>query len=80
MPRSTLTSKGQITLPKDVRKHLALKEGDRVDFIIGQDGQVVVQSARSRLPDLWGMLHEPGRKALTVEEMDAAIERTHGRR
>jgi AbrB family looped-hinge helix DNA binding protein len=80
MPSSTLTSKGQITLPKEVREHLHVKEGDRVDFVIDEAGHVVLQPARSRLGELWGMVHEPGRKALTVEEMDEAIERRRGRR
>ena len=80
MPSSTLTSKGQITLPKEVREHLQVKEGDRIDFLIDDAGQVVVKSPRSRLGELWGMLHEPGRKALSVEEMDAAIARAHGKR
>lgn len=80
MPSSTLTSKGQITLPKEVREHLHVKEGDRVDFLIDEAGHVVLQPARSRLEELWGMLHVRGRRALTVEEMDASIERLHGRR
>lgn len=40
MSTSTLTSKGQITLPKEVRAHLGVAEGDRLDFIIGVDGSV----------------------------------------
>ena len=80
MPSSTLTSKGQITLPKEVREHLHVTEGDRVDFVIDEDGKVVLQPARSRLEDLWGMLHDPGRKKVSIEEMDEAIEREHGKR
>ena len=40
MPTSTITSKGQITIPKEVRSHLGVAPGDRLDFAIGQDGSV----------------------------------------
>ena len=38
---ATLTSKGQITLPKEVRDSLSLKEGDRVSFVVEADGSVL---------------------------------------
>lgn len=80
MPSSTVTSKGQVTLPKEIREHLHVKAGDRLDFVVDDAGQVTVQPARSRLADLWGMLHDPERRPVSVEDMDAAIEREHGRR
>ena len=80
MPSSTVTSKGQVTLPKKIREHLHVSAGDRLDFIVDESGQVVVQAAKSRLDELWGMLHEPGRRPVTIEQMDAAIEREHGSR
>jgi AbrB family looped-hinge helix DNA binding protein len=80
MSSSTLTSKGQITLPKEVREHLHVKAGDRVDFTIDEAGRVLLVPARSRLEDLWGMLRVRGRKAVSLEEMDEAIEREHRRR
>ena len=80
MPRSTLSSNGRITLPKEIRRHLDVKEGDRIEFVIEAAGRVVLMPARSRLGELWGMLHEPGRKALSIEEMNGAVERHHGRR
>jgi len=43
---NALTVKGQVTIPKRVRDALGLKPGDRVDFVLGDDGRVVVQSAR----------------------------------
>jgi AbrB family looped-hinge helix DNA binding protein len=80
MPSSTLTSKGQITLPKLIRDHLHVAPGDRVDFLIDEAGIVTVRPARSRLAELQGMLHRPGRRAVTLEEMDEAIAREHSRR
>ena len=41
MTASTLTIKGQTTVPKSIREHLKLKAGDKVDFLIESDGRVV---------------------------------------
>lgn len=41
--QSTLTSKGQITLPVDLRRRWGLKSGDRLDFTLEADGRVVVR-------------------------------------
>jgi antitoxin PrlF len=40
-----MASKGQTTIPKDIRKRLNLHPGDRLEFVIDEDGQVVVLSA-----------------------------------
>jgi AbrB family looped-hinge helix DNA binding protein len=79
MSRSTLTAKGQTTVPKDVRDHLGLKPGDRIDFVIEEDGEVRLRTRKVRLGDLAGVLGKPSR-ALTIEEMndataDAAVAR-----
>ncbi len=47
---NALTVKGQVTIPKRVRDALGLKPGDLVDFVLGDDGRVVVQSARATAP------------------------------
>ncbi len=69
---STLTVKGQATLPKAVREHLRLKPGDRVKFFIHPDGTVVMLP-RVPVAQLRGMLSRPGRRPVTLEEMDEAI-------
>ena len=80
MAKSTITSKGQITLPKQIREHLHVVPGDRIDFVVKDSGQVVVRPARSRLKQLQGMLRSPKRKPVSVEQMEAAIAREHSRR
>lgn len=80
MPMSTVTSKGQITLPKEIRDHLHVSAGDRIDFVVGEDGEVVVRPARSRLQELRGMLRRPGRRAVSIESMNRAIAKRHRRR
>jgi antitoxin PrlF len=80
MPAATLTSKGQLTLPKTVRDHLRVATGDAVDFIIGADGEVRVRAGDVDVRDLRGLLHKPGRRVVTLEAMDEAIAVARGRR
>jgi AbrB family looped-hinge helix DNA binding protein len=73
MPAATLTSKGQITLPKAIRERLRLSTGDSVDFVIGEDGEVRLRSGRYDGRDLQGMLRKPGRTPVSLAAMDTAI-------
>ena len=75
MPSATVTSKGQLTLPKAIRDLLRLGAGDRVDFIVKDDGTVVVSPATVDVRDLKGLLHRKGLTPLSVEEMNAIIRR-----
>ena len=79
MPSASLTSKGQVTIPKAIRDFLRVKQGDRLEFSI-EGQQVVVHPGRRDLRSLRGMLARPGRKPVSLEQMDAAIAREHGRR
>jgi AbrB family looped-hinge helix DNA binding protein len=80
MRSSTLTSKGQVTLPKEIREFLKVKSGDLIDFIIDREGKVVVRPASVHVSELKGLLHRPGRKPVTLREMDEAILRHHRNR
>jgi antitoxin PrlF len=75
MPSATLTSKGQITLPKPVRERLHLRPGDRVEFVIDSEGEIRVRSRTGDVRDLKGLLHRPGRKPVTLGQMEAAVRR-----
>jgi antitoxin PrlF len=70
--RALITSKGQITLPKEVRDRHSLKPGDAVEFI-EEGGRTWVKPRNLRALDLAGILHRPGRKAVSVQEMDEAV-------
>jgi antitoxin PrlF len=70
--QGTITSKGQTTIPKEVRKKLKLKPGDRIYWIL-EDDQAVLRPKTGALLDLAGMLHRPGQKPATIEEMNSAI-------
>jgi len=80
MPTATLTSKGQLTLPRQVREHLKVDTGDTVDFVIGDDGEVRVRAGDVDVADLKGLLKQPGRRPVTLEDMDIAIKRAQRRR
>jgi AbrB family looped-hinge helix DNA binding protein len=72
MTAATLTSKGQLTLPKDVRTALGVGPGDRVDFVRMEDGNFAVMPATRSVMSLKGLFKKPGRAA-TLEDMDDAI-------
>lgn len=71
---TTLTSKGQMTLPKAVRDDLKVKAGDQIDIVKEGDRYVLRPRNRSAV-ELYGILHRPGEKPMTVEEMDEALGR-----
>ena len=78
MPSSTLTSKGQVTIPKAVRDQLKLHPGDRLDFLVQQDGKMVVRKASISLKEIEGILHRADVKPVSVEEMNRAIRKRFG--
>lgn len=73
MPTATITSKGQITLPIEVRERLGLRRGDRVEFLIASDGTVRLRPLGGSVRDLAGFLYRPGRPPVTLEEMEQGL-------
>jgi antitoxin PrlF len=73
MVTATITSKGQVTIPKSVRESLHLKTGDRISFSVHGDNEVVITPVTSSVDDVFGMLHRAGVKSVSVEEMNEAI-------
>lgn len=75
MPASMITSKGQTTIPKEIREYLHLQPGDRVDFVVEEGGKVVLEPATLDVSELEGVLHRPGMKAVSEADMKAAVGR-----
>jgi antitoxin PrlF len=73
--RAKLTSKGQITIPKQVRERLNLRAGDRVEFTMEGEDRVLLRPARGRVLDLEGALHRPGSPAVALDELERVIRR-----
>lgn len=78
MPVSTMTSKGQITLPKEVRDYLHAQPGTQIRFTIRENGEIVLKAVNRSVRDLKGMLApylKDLKRPVTLEEMDDAIAR-----
>lgn len=74
MNTATLTSKGQLTIPKDVREAMGLGPGDRVDFVRMEDGNFAVLPATHSVKTLKGLIPKP-KKPVSLEDMDRAVAR-----
>jgi AbrB family looped-hinge helix DNA binding protein len=69
MADATLTSKGQTTIPKEIRDSLGLKPGDRMTFTLMPDGTVVMRVKAKSVIKLAGFLHKKRRKPLPIERL-----------
>lgn len=79
MATAVLTSKGQITIPKQVRQGLGVATGDRVEFIEVEKGVFNMVAATRDIRELKGSVPKPS-KPIRVEDMNRAIARMGGRR
>lgn len=66
---ATLTSKGQTTIPKEIRDSLSLKAGDRMTFTLMPDASVLMRVKSKSVTELAGVLHENGRKPVPVARL-----------
>lgn len=78
MITATITSKGQITIPKDIRDQLDLHAGDKLSFIEDEDGSINLVPIKKPLSALKGLVAKP-RRSVTVEDMNKAVKRKAGR-
>jgi AbrB family looped-hinge helix DNA binding protein len=71
MTTLTVTSKGQVTLRKDVLRHLGVRPGEQIDLNKLPDGRIEVRAARTggKLSDVFGILKSPDRPPLSTEEI-----------
>ena len=72
MTTATITSKGQITIPAEVRRALAVDTGDLVEFVELEPGQFLFLAANRSVTELKGMFGKPSR-SVSIEEMNGAI-------
>jgi antitoxin PrlF len=70
MTETTLTSKGQVTVPREIRDRLGLESGDKLRFTLLSDGTVIMRAKTRRLIDLAGSLTRPGQPAVGIEQMN----------
>jgi AbrB family looped-hinge helix DNA binding protein len=72
MSTATMTSKGQITIPKEVRETLGLQAGHRMSFEVREDGVMELHPETVDLMSLCGII-KPSVRGVTLEDMDEAI-------
>jgi AbrB family looped-hinge helix DNA binding protein len=73
MNSATVTTKGQVTIPKEIRNYLNLDTGSKVDFVIDENGIVKLIPLNIPIKSLSGILHRKGMKSATLEEMEQTI-------
>jgi antitoxin PrlF len=79
MATATLTSKGQITIPKEVRERLGVEAGDRLEFVEQERGVYKVIAATHDVSHLKGLVAKP-RRPVSVEEMNAVVRKPRARK
>jgi len=70
---ATLTTKGQVTIPKKIRESLRLHTGDKIEIIVTEKREAIIRPISKKVDDVFCKLHKPGRKAVSLEAMDDAI-------
>ena len=73
MVTATLTTKGQITIPKTVRDSLHLHSGDRVAFVMHGHSEALLKPITKSVDEVFGKLHDAAQKPRSVAEMKAAV-------
>ena len=77
MATATLSSKGQITIPKVIRKKHHLEPGDRIEFLEDSHGVVTIWPVTDNVTQLKGMIAKPT-TPVTIKEMNQAISEQGG--
>ncbi len=77
MSTLTVTAKGQVTLRKDLLKHLGVQPGETIAVDKLPDGRIEVRAARptGKISDVFGFLKKPRGRSLSIEEMNSIAER-----
>ncbi len=70
---ATVTDKGQVTVPKNIRDQLHIATGSKLDFEVEEDGSLRVRVLARGSENLFGLVHRPEIKSLSVEAMDEGI-------
>lgn len=78
MTTATLTSKGQLTIPAEIRQRLGVEAGDRLEFVELAEGGFAIKPANDDVRSLKGLLKKPARP-VSIEAMNTAIRQRAGR-
>ncbi len=73
MALATLTTKGQVTIPKKIRESLKLHTGDKIEIIVTADREAIIRPVSKKVDDIFCKLHNPDRKAVSLKAIDDAM-------
>ena len=73
MAIATLTTKGQITIPKEIRESLKLHTGDKIEITLTAKREAIVKPISKKVDDIFCKLHKTGRKPVSLEDIDNAV-------
>ncbi len=77
---ATVTDKGQVTVPKEIRDKTGIAPGSRLDFEVREDGTLCVRVLARGADSLFGLAHRPDTKPRSIEAMDEGIAAAVGAR
>lgn len=73
MALATLTTKGQVTIPKIIRNSLKLNTGDKIEIILTEKREAIIRPVSKKVDDVFCKLHKSGRKRASIGTMNDAI-------
>lgn len=73
----TVTAKGQVTLKKELLRHLGVHPGQQIEVVQLPGGELRIRAVRrtGKISDAFGMLKREGQRVISIEEMNEAIEK-----
>ena len=81
MITGTISSKGQVTIPKQIRELLKVETSDKVILIPLEEGKVMITSKQHPATALFGMLkHRRPAKPVSLKKMESAIQKRRTKR
>ncbi len=73
MALATVTTKGQVTIPKKIRDYLKLSTGDKIEFVAAGNMEVLIRPVSKKVDEVFCKLQKPERVAASLEEINEAI-------
>ncbi|MFK5925356.1 MAG: AbrB/MazE/SpoVT family DNA-binding domain-containing protein [Desulfuromusa sp.] len=73
MPLATLTSKGQLTIPKEIRDSLNLHSGDKIEIIVTGNMEAIIKPVTKKVDDVFCKLHKSNRQPVSINAINQAI-------
>lgn len=73
MSLATLTTKGQVTIPKKIRESLKLHTGDKIEITLTSEMEAIIRPVSKKVDDIFCKLCKPDRKKVSLEKINDTI-------